>query len=927
MLGTSPYGKVCGYRPGRRYFGNFKRFWIGNAQGNYFPTLSGNKAVYAMPLNYTENPILDYGAICLHMCEAHRNCTFWSWKDMTNGNIFGGACELFNNQAIIDTRLTYNWQHFIGGSCQSEAKRDFFCEPNMYGRMMTLTSLTQEPDLRKWNDTMGPWHENRVGLWCGVLPEVWAATWPNVVQMVVFSVFGGTGTTLQLCWQGFVGTTCACLNVFFMSLVFPYGAKAHECTAAEAAAEECREGDLVYESPGYAAWIGWLDTLGVLFLFMMSNSQINTIKFGMSWHFYFMMDFIDPNDGRTLCPESELVFGSMVCVTEYWFVVLVTTVLGCFFAALATFVPCPLFNSRKAFQDMISTMGTVSKIWEEAVEYICGTSRTAKRFHLEAKIDAISQMNLNVAANLKAAWWESALLARFEPRRQIMMQFQSNIADIVDILPAVKSCVLNEDFTGKHEEFVRPLHPQLQAMVQEATALTELCLSATYEKQINAVMKSAILQSKDHIRKLQRKLVFDYKNYCPKPSDDLADDTIMVFSVSFTARKAADLAQRVIEWNEEDTKWRCWRGDNVLLLVKGGWEGLCNSWAPAKIFSPDHLAFATRNFVGITIVFFLAIRMNGYVFKSYDPTMPATLALLISQYQSTAFTNNLHRLLGVLLGKVLPLLILSGLSIFDCGSKMRSAAAFLAIWLYVWVFMYMYFTSQTWSLVGCLIAGFGVYPLLTTCSTGLNTDLFNNRYCELGQITMALAVQLLVDSLLKREGPEAAAIGQLGMLLDRIFLGYTPQGGGEKRKSGLQAVLGNDLEALQKALNEADACMARARSLVTEADPKSRIAAGPQTPFKIALYRNSLDILQNCMNNLTLFLMASKTWAENESVRDIEDEAENPAMAMDSEYPSSAGPPSVLEVLTSSALVQAWEEKLQNHAQIISEALQVLVFL
>ena len=28
------------------------------------------------------------------------------------------------------------------------------------------------------------------------------------------------------------------------------------------------------------------------------------------------------------------------------------------------------------------------------------------------------------------------------------------------------------------------------------------------------------------------------------------------------------------------------------------------------------------------------------------------------------------------------MLILSGLSIFDCGSKMRSAAAFLAIWLY-----------------------------------------------------------------------------------------------------------------------------------------------------------------------------------------------------------------------------------------------------
>ena len=28
--------------------------------------------------------------------------------------------------------------------------------------------------------------------------------------MIVFSVFGGTGTTIQLCWQGFIGTSAAC---------------------------------------------------------------------------------------------------------------------------------------------------------------------------------------------------------------------------------------------------------------------------------------------------------------------------------------------------------------------------------------------------------------------------------------------------------------------------------------------------------------------------------------------------------------------------------------------------------------------------------------------------------------------------------------------------------------------------------------------
>ena len=75
------------------------------------------------------------------------------------------------------------------------------------------------------------------------------------------------------------------------------------------------------------------------------------------------------------------------------------------------------------------------------------------------------------------------------------------------------------------------------------------------------------------------------------------------------------------------------------------------------------------------------MRLQNYIFQRFSAVMPATLALLISQYQSTAFTNNLHRLLGVLLGKVLPLLILSGLSLMHCGN-LRSLASFFSIWIY-----------------------------------------------------------------------------------------------------------------------------------------------------------------------------------------------------------------------------------------------------
>lgn len=84
--------------------------------------------------------------------------------------------------------------------------------------------------------------------------------------MVVFSVFGGTGTTLQLCWQGFIGTSCACFNAFLMGVLFPQGGKGEECSEAQVAQGLCQKGDWLYASVGYRSWIGWLDTLGVLFL-------------------------------------------------------------------------------------------------------------------------------------------------------------------------------------------------------------------------------------------------------------------------------------------------------------------------------------------------------------------------------------------------------------------------------------------------------------------------------------------------------------------------------------------------------------------------------------------------------------------------------------------------------------------------------------
>lgn len=101
------------------------------------------------------------------------------------------------------------------------------------------------------------------------------------------------------------------------------------------------------------------------------------------------------------------------------------------------------------------------------------------------------------------------------------------------------------------------------------------------------------------------------------------------------------------------------------------------------------------------------------------------------------------------------------------------------------------------------------------------------RYAELGQITMALAVQMLVDTVLKRSGPADVAVLELRRLLQCIFIGW------DGHLSGLEAIHRSSLPELQLALKEAELSMSRAKALSTEADPKQRIMAGPHTPFKI----------------------------------------------------------------------------------------------
>ena len=180
-------------------------------------------------------------------------------------------------------------------------EQEVACSDGMVGRMENIG----DPSNPHWVQYTGqtPWPAQlTVGdnfIWCGWLPAVWQDYWPNIAQFIVFTVYVSTGDTVRLAWQGLIGTLFACINLELMTFLYPGGAAGAVCETADA--------DCVPQP--YNEAIAMADVILVLFLFLFSRADENTIKFGMSWHVFFMMDFMNPSKmlGFSVCCDMSSV--------------------------------------------------------------------------------------------------------------------------------------------------------------------------------------------------------------------------------------------------------------------------------------------------------------------------------------------------------------------------------------------------------------------------------------------------------------------------------------------------------------------------------------------------------------------------------------------------------------------------------------------
>mmetsp|Transcript_42870 Transcript_42870/g.91940 ORF Transcript_42870/g.91940 Transcript_42870/m.91940 type:complete len:373 (-) Transcript_42870:603-1721(-) len=231
--------------------------------------------------------------------------------------------------------------------------------------------------------------------------------------------------------------------------------------------------------------------------------------------------------------------------------------------------------------------------------------------------------------------------------------------------------------------------------------------------------------------------------------------------------------------------------------------------------------------------------------------MPMTLSLLLINDGShhVEYEKCMHRLLGVVLGKCSPIIIAAFYGFVDCGSWERSVLQGFSIWLFVSVFCFAYYDSKTWSYIGCLVAGFGIYGLVVPCAGTATESVMVSKYKEIGMVIVAIFIQGVLHSLLGGAGPRKKLLYKMDGLWKSISDGFT-------------SVFAGDVHKIGEAGSKANKLLRQVKELAAECDPKVQVFQGWIVEFDMDLANRLIASFENVVGELRMLEIAASDWIE-----------------------------------------------------------------
>lgn len=660
--------------------------------------------------------------------------------------------------------------------------------------------------------------------WCGFLPASYFVSWPAVVQTMLFTVYQSTGSSVKLAWQGCCGTFFAVLNIYILSIFFHEGAAAAD----------------------YPAWVGWVDLIVVLFLFLASKAETNTMMYGMTWTVGLMLHFMNPNTGTTLGTyESPIPYVTWDGETT---VDMLTAVMGCILAVIATVVPKPMLNIRNVHSDVEEIIKGIDQIFDGAIDYWSSESSGPKRYAVYAKMNALNAAVTRVQGNLADAYWETFDCCKFGKIRALYSDFYEAIIRNSDEVYLLKSATQAINFDSDiHKNIVKDVKPSLINLKNKAVKCLRACAKSCRDGEISDAETQTMNQFRADLEAEQQELSNRFQVVTNQKaslcSDEVAADSLFVFAIAQWAQETIDFTTGVMNFEGKFSKKNfSWAPMNTV-------ANLCKSFVSTfdiySMFDPEQLRYVFVSLLPVMLTFAISMYVEGSVFTRYAGTMPTLLTLLITKDHGIPFIKNAMRLTGVVFGHTLPLLVMSYISMLDCDSTFRFFLHMTSIWLFFFMFTFMYYASDQWSSVGCLVAGFGVYPMFVACKEDMNFN-YDQHYKDIAQVIIAIMLKIFFTNVFTRAEPRDDAIAKMIDLnkatqaaFDAFFDGFFE---GDKGLETLRNTVKSKLEALE--------------AVAPSTDPSLAIVPGTRTAFKYQLLTEVLAQYRLLLSDLDMLVLA-----------------------------------------------------------------------
>jgi hypothetical protein len=622
------------------------------------------------------------------------------------------------------------------------------------------------------------------------------------VLMFVFTLYKSVGETISFAWYGMVGTFWAAFNIFMMHGFFPGGVAASEDNKI----------------------IGIVDFAAFTILMLSLNVGGGTRVFALSWHVYFMMEFLNPSASGWSTGWEIKRSGPAVSA-------LVQSGIGCGLAVLATLVPYPIFALDKARMTAIKLTNELSVSYEKCVDCYCADSRKPIiEDGLRHSLNILRNTVQDLRGHVGNAWWECLGRGRPQRIRLTLELLDHSFHEIFIRLCSTLYALDDEEFSDAHSALLMPVKPLIKELTAESSTLFCEIVNCCNDGHIDDAEADEMEQQKAKVIACIEALTVASTKLLSKGIDvELADENTFLMSCCAYGREAVVMANAVKELRNPT-----FEKENI---------------SPLSCFNipADDLVYrnaVVRNAVSIFFAFALGYAGRGAIIKNYNSNIASICTLLMTSSFGSAMTNNLGRLQGVVLGSVFGQLAYAFLA-YCAWYGYLGVGLYQFFWLLITLFAYYNVRDGPLCTIACLLAAFGATGSLMGCSSEVYSPSGMGKIIDTvcGVTIMTISDQIFSVKTASRYG------------FDALVSAWTSY------KKAMRAFFDPKVKDIRAHSGAVMGQICLAESVISLADTEPRFA---RVPFKRQLFEDITLCMHNLRESLcSMEVVCSSTGTDN----------------------------------------------------------------